>query len=105
VMLEDINEAEYRIDRMLTQLVLAGVFDGAAGVVFGQCTECRDSGPGYGNFPLSAVLEHHLKPLAVPVFHGAQFGHIADQPVLPLGAPVELDAGARTLRLLASAVV
>jgi muramoyltetrapeptide carboxypeptidase len=105
LVLEDINEAEYRIDRMLTQLRLAGLLDGIAGFVFGQCTDCRDTGPGYGNFPLSELLDQHIRPLGIPAYHGAMFGHIADQPFLPLGAEVELDAGAGRFRLLQPAVV
>jgi muramoyltetrapeptide carboxypeptidase len=105
LMLEDINEAEYRIDRMITHLSLAGLLDGIAGFVFGQCTDCTDSGGGYGGFTLSTILQQHIKPLGVPAFYGAAFGHIADQPLLPLGCDVELDANARTLRLLAPAVV
>jgi muramoyltetrapeptide carboxypeptidase len=105
--LEDIDEAEYRIDRMLTQLGQAGVLSKLAGVVFGQCTNCRDpdgSGPG-GGFTLSALLEQHLGSLGIPAYQGAWFGHIADQFSLPVGALAEIDADAGTLRLLESAVV
>lgn len=105
LILEDINEAEYRIDRMLTQLALAGHLRGLAGFVFGQCTDCKDTGGGYGGFLLSEILEQHIRPLGIPAFNGAWFGHIGDQPLLPLGAQVELDADARTLRLLAPAVL
>lgn len=104
LVLEDINEAEYRIDRMLTQLRLAGLLDGIAGFVFGQCTSCVDEGPGYGNFLVSELLDQHIRPLGVPAFNGLMIGHIADQPFLPLGAEVELDAAKGTLRLLAPAV-
>jgi muramoyltetrapeptide carboxypeptidase len=105
--LEDVDEAEYRIDRMLTQLGQAGVLSKLAGAVFGQCTSCRDpdgSGPG-GGFTLSALLEHHLGSLGVPAYHGAWFGHIADQFSLPQGALAEIDADAGTLRLLEPAVL
>lgn len=105
LVLEDTNEAEYRIDRMLTQLALAGILPGLAGFVFGQCTDCRGDGGGYGNFTLSEILDQHIRPLGIPAFHGAMFGHIADQPFLPLGAAVEIDADAGTMRLLAPAVV
>ncbi len=105
LVLEDTNEAEYRIDRMLTQLALAGILPGLAGFVFGQCTDCRGEGGGYGNFTLSEILDQHIRPLGIPAFHGAMFGHIADQPFLPLGADVEIDADAGTMQVLAPAVV
>ena len=105
--LEDIDEAEYRIDRMLTQLGQAGVLSNLAGIVFGQCTNCRDpdgSGAG-GGFTLNAVLQQHLGSLGVPAYQGAWFGHMADQFSLPVGALAEIDADAGTLRLLESAVI
>lgn len=98
--LEDVGEAEYRIDRMLTQLALAGVLGRVAGVVFGQCSDCKADGGGYGGFTLSEVLQQHLEPLGVPVFEGAMVGHIANQFSLPECAMAEIDADAGTIRVL-----
>ena len=98
--LEEVGEAEYRIDRMLTQLALSGILGKVAGVVFGQCTNCgTDGSPGIG-FSLSEILENHFKPLGVPAFQGALFGHIANQFSLPVGIPAEIDADAGTIRIL-----
>lgn len=102
--IEDIAEAPYRIDRMLTQLALGGVLGRLAGVVFGQCTDCGASGPSYGGFTLSEVLQQHLSPLGIPAFQGAQFGHVANQFSLPVGVRAEMDADAGTIRLLEPAV-
>ncbi len=102
--IEDVEEAEYRIDRMLTQLALGGVLDRVAGIVFGQCTRCTASGPSYGGYTLSQVLDHHLTPLGVPAFTGLLIGHIADQFSLPIGTRAEVDADAGTIRLLEAAV-
>lgn len=98
--LEDVGEAEYRIDRMLTQLGQAGVFKGLKGVVFGQCTDCTANDGGYGGFTLNEVLTHHLGGLGIPAYQGAWFGHITDQFTLPVGGMAEIDADAGTLRLL-----
>lgn len=104
--LEDVDEAEYRIDRMLTQLGQAGVLGGLAGAVFGQCTNCVGSSSGnYGGFTLTDVLKHHLGRLGVPAYQGAWFGHIADQFSLPQGVMAEIDADAGTIRMLEAAVV
>lgn len=98
--LEDVNEAEYRIDRMLQQLKLAGLLDGLAGAIFGQCTRCTgDEGDTVG-FTLDQIIDHHLKPLGIPAFTGANIGHITNQLCLPSGVQVELNADARTLRVL-----
>jgi muramoyltetrapeptide carboxypeptidase len=97
---EDVNEAEYRIDRMFAQLKLAGVLDGLAGIVFGQCSECATTAPDYRGFTVDQVIDQYLAPLGIPAFTGADIGHIRNQLCLPSGAPVEIDGDARTLRLL-----
>ena len=102
--LEDVGEAPYRIDRMLTQLELAGILGKAAAVVFGNCSDCTP-GEGFGSLTLDDVLVEHLQPLGVPAWHGAQFGHIDEQFTLPVGAEVEVDATWGTIRMLAPAVV
>jgi muramoyltetrapeptide carboxypeptidase len=102
--LEDVGEGEYRIDRMLTQLALAGVLRKVRGVVFGQCTKCQSPGPSYGGFTVSEVLQQHLEPLGVPAFQGAFFGHITDQFSLPVGIMAEIDADAGTIRIAEPAV-
>lgn len=102
---EDVDEAEYRIDRMLTQLGLAGVLGKAAGVVFGQCTDCTaKDGSSANGFTLSQVIDQHFAPLGVPAFQGLDFGHVDDQFTLPEGVMAEIDADAGTLRLLEAAV-
>jgi muramoyltetrapeptide carboxypeptidase len=99
--LEDTDEAQYRIDRMLTQLALAGILGRVAGVAFGQCTDCvaRNSS-SIGGFTLSEVLAHHLTPLGVPAFQGSLFGHIDNQFSLPSGVRAEIDAVEGTIRML-----
>src|SRR5690606_25769835 len=64
--LEDVGEDVYRIDRMLTQLALAGVLDQIAAFVFGKCTNCDASNSGLGGFTLHEVFEHHLAPRGIP---------------------------------------
>ena len=98
--IEDVNEAEYRVDRMFQQLRLAGVLDGLAGVVFGQCTSCATTAPDYGGFTIDQVVDQYLGPLGIPALTGANVGHVSNQLSLPSGAEVELDADARTIRLL-----
>jgi len=102
--LEDVDEAPYRIDRMLTQLSLAGILGKLAGVVFGQCTDCVAKEPSYGAFTISQVLQQHLAPLGIPAFQGALFGHIPNQFSLPVGISAEIDADAGTIRVLEPAV-
>jgi muramoyltetrapeptide carboxypeptidase len=100
---EEVEEDIYRIDRMLTQLALAGILSRLRGVVVGHCTKCGP-GEGYGSLTLEEVLNDHLKPLNVPAFSGAMIGHIDRQFTIPEGVEVEIDAGKGTIRMLEPAV-
>ncbi len=102
VVMEDVNEAVYRIDRMLTQLRLTGALAACAGIVFGQFTDIPRDAPeeALGVRTLDDVLGEVASSLGVPSIAGAPIGHVADQWTLPLGAQAELDADARTLRIL-----
>lgn len=102
--IEDVDEAEYRVDRMLTQLALSGLLRGLAGVVFGQCSRCATGGAASGGFTLMDVLARHLRPLGIPAFTGAWFGHISDQHSIPVGVRAEIDATLGTIRILEPAV-
>lgn len=101
--LEDVGEAIYRVDRMMTQLKLSGVLGQVSGIVFGHFTGVKPN-PGLGNFALMDILEQHCKPLGVPCYFGAMIGHVEEQSTVPIGVAAEMDAGAGLLRLLEPAV-
>ena len=103
LLLEDVNEYIYRVDRMLSTLKNAGVLDALSGVVLGAFTNC-EPGDGFGTLTLDEVFDDYFKPLNIPVYRGAQFGHIKRKFTLPIGLPVEMDAGAGTIRFLGAAV-
>jgi len=98
--LEDTHEELYRVDRMLTQLWLAGKLDGIAGFVFGRCTDCPVNGP---SFSLGEILRERFSH--VPSISGLSFGHIEKKLTLPIGVRATLDADAGTLTIEESAVV
>lgn len=97
--LEEVAEAPYRIDRMLTTLKLSGALDRIAGFIFGQCTDCSP-GETHGSLSLDQILDEQIKPLGVPAYRGAMIGHIPRQFIVPVGGRVEMDADAGTFRLL-----
>jgi muramoyltetrapeptide carboxypeptidase len=99
--LEDVAEAPYRVDRMLSTLKLMGALDRIAGFVFGECTDC-DPGEGYGSLTLDEILDDYIRPLGIPAYRGAMIGHIRQQFIVPVGGKVEMDADAGTFRLLES---
>jgi muramoyltetrapeptide carboxypeptidase len=98
--LEDVDEPYYRIDRMLTQLWLAGALAGVAGVAFGKFTEGGPS-PGFvQNRVLEDILGERCQALKIPAMAGLMIGHVENQTTVPIGCLAELDAEARTLTLL-----
>ncbi|WP_326617336.1 LD-carboxypeptidase [Streptomyces decoyicus] len=97
LLLEDVGESPYRIDRALTQLLRTGWLDGVAGIVLGSWARC---GP-YER--VREVLVDRLGGLGVPVAEEFGFGHGDSALTMPLGVPAELDATAGTLTLEAPA--
>jgi muramoyltetrapeptide carboxypeptidase len=100
---EDVDEGFYRIDRMFTQLKLAGVLSKIKGFVFGTCAECPP-GEGFGGLTLEEIFADHIKPLGVPAWSGAMIGHQMPQWTLPEGLEVEIDAGKGTITMTEPAV-
>jgi muramoyltetrapeptide carboxypeptidase len=106
--LEDVDEEPYSIDRMLTQLRLAGKLDAAAGVIFGECQDCRprEFKPSYeSTLSVGEVVDEILGRLRMPVLSGLTIGHTDDQLTLPLGVRAELDAGKEELIIEEAGVV
>lgn len=101
--LEEAKEEPYSIDRMLTQLKLAGVLNEISGFVFGKCVKCLAEEP-HKAFLFKEVLEQHIKPLNIPAYYGAMIGHIENKYTVPLGIEAQIDAAKHELRLLEPAV-
>jgi len=101
--LEEIREAPYRIDRMLTQLRQSGALTAASGVALGVFTKC-DPPDSDASLTLAEVLEEQFRHSKVPAAYGFSFGHIPHQMTLPLGIRARIDAAERTLTLLEPAV-
>ena len=99
LVLEDVNEPVYRIDRMLVQLRLAGALHGVRGIIFGACTNCPEESDD-GARTLDELLLELAHLLRVPCLAGVPIGHVPEQWTLPLGALAELDVEGRTLRVL-----
>ena len=89
VFLEDCTERPYRVDRMLTSLLLGGHLARAAAVVVGDFTDCD---PGPDGVTVEAVLRERLSTLSVPLVFGAPFGHGARNRPFVLGARAEVIA-------------
>ena len=100
--LEDVGEAPYRVDRMLTTLREAGWLARVAAIALGGFTSCNPRDDGV---TVEEVLADRLGDLGVPVVSGVPAGHGRENLALPLGAPVRLDATEGTLAFLEPAVM
>lgn len=104
--LEEISEEPYRIDRMLTQLWLAGKLDACAGLALGSFRDCETRGgiPRTPSVTLLQVLQSRIGSLGKPAVYGLPFGHVKSKLTIPIGVTAELDVTNRSFRLLEGAV-
>ena len=101
--IEEIGERTYCVDRMLTQLRLAGKFEDCAGVVFGDFNDCPVEYPEFG-LTLEEVIRDVVSSCGKPIFTGLQAGHVSPKLTLPLGTRCRMDADRCTLEVLEAAV-
>ena len=90
-LLEDVDEAPFRLDRVVTQLLRSGWFDGVRGIALGRFTRCGDPDA------VRLLLRRRLAPLGVPVVEDLPVGHVAGNLPVALGVPARLDGTAGTL--------
>ena len=98
LVLEDVGEAPYRVDRMLTQWRSSGVLRGLAGVATGRFSWKGEVEPG--DFSMDGILEERLSDLGIPLVMNLPLGHGLPNMALPLGAAATLAANQGTLKLI-----
>jgi muramoyltetrapeptide carboxypeptidase len=98
LVIEDVGEAPYRIDRMLCHLRLSGALEDVAGVIVGQFTDCNPP-PDQPHPPVTAVLREAFDDATYPVALDFPFGHEATSCVLPIGTSARLTVSATETRL------
>ncbi len=96
LVLEDVNEPPYRIDRMLCQMKQSGLLDGLAGVILCSWQNCEGDDP---SFSLPEVFRRYFLKANYPVVCGFPNGHIARQYTLPLNGKARLDADRKVLTI------
>jgi muramoyltetrapeptide carboxypeptidase len=101
LLLEDIGERPYRLDRMWTHLRLAGVFERVSGLVLGDFTDCEEKNGAYSS---ADVLRSLAEETGLPCAAGFPIGHGSINQPVPLGTPVRLDAAEARLTFLEGAV-
>ncbi len=103
VFMEDVGEAPYRVDRMLTQLRQAWPLKAANGIALGVFADCAKA-EGSDSLTLSETLKEQLRPTSTPTAYGFPFGHIDHQCTFPVGVRARMDASERSITLLEAGV-
>ena len=102
--LEEVKEEPFRIDRMLAQLRLAGVFDQVNGIIIGKFRDCIAEEQDFA-FTVDEIFKQYFSKLNKPVYAGAMIGHIRNKYTMPVGVKASMNADKGTIELLESAVV
>ena len=92
LMIEDVGELPYRVDRMLNQLRLAGTFKKAKGVILGRFVDCNEHDPAKKTLTLGEVIQQYIGSLKIPSVYTFPHGHIKDFLTVPFGLRVSLNA-------------
>lgn len=90
LVLEDAGEAAYRLDRMMTQLLLAGVFAGVSALIFGEFTLPSSAEHRLPQPALQTLLRDFTERVRVPTLFGLSYGHVRNHWALPFGVPARL---------------
>lgn len=104
LMIEDINEKPYKIDRLLNQLRLAKIFKQIKGVILGRFVECYEPDPNTKTLSLGEVIEHYIGSLKIPILYTFPHGHIKELVTIPFGISVKMNATKGFVEFTESAV-
>lgn len=99
LVVEDVNEAVYRVDRMMHQLLLSGSLDNCAAIAAGDFTLPADDNDS-ADRSVDEVFSEIAERLGIPCISGIPVGHIEDQWTVPLGADADLDTTEKRLDIL-----
>ncbi|MCX5961908.1 MAG: LD-carboxypeptidase [Cyanobacteria bacterium] len=94
--LEDVGEAPYRLDRMLTHWRMTGALDKVRGIALGRFSSC-EAPEGYPSLTVEEMLRDRLEDLGIPIVADLPFGHEGENAALPVGVMVRLDGSTGTL--------
>lgn len=92
LLLEEINEPPYKIDRMFNQLRLSKVFDKVSGIILGNFIDCNEPDKEKKSLTIEEVWNDYFSSVKIPVIHSFPHGHIKDMVTLPIGSKIKLNA-------------
>ncbi len=104
LIIEDIGEAPYKVDRLLNQLRLAKVFDEIKGVILGRFVDCYETDKSKKTIKLNEVIEHYFGTLKIPVIYSFSHGHIKENLTIPFGINCKINTSKCFVEFTESAV-
>ena len=104
LMLEDIDELPYRIDRLINQMRLNNIFKQVKGIILGRFVDCYEHDPDKKTLTLGEIMEEYLHDLKIPVLYSFPHGHIKEKVTIPFGIKVKLNASRGYVEYLENAV-
>ncbi len=104
IMLEEIGEAPYRVDRMMNQLKLAGIIEKSKGILLGRFVDCYETDSSKKSLTLNEVIDDYFGQLKKPVVYNFKHGHITDNITVAFGAKYKINTENATIEMMESAV-
>jgi muramoyltetrapeptide carboxypeptidase len=104
LLLEDVGEMPYKLDRMLNQLRLNQIFEKVKGIILGSFIDCIEHDPNKKTLTLGEVADHYFSKLKKPVIYNFKHGHIKDFVTVPIGAMIKINATKNYVEINESAV-
>ncbi len=101
---EDIDEAPYKIDRMLNQLLISGILENLSGLLLGEFSDCVEKDADKKTLTLDEVLQNYLGDLPFPVIKNFPHGHRKANYTIPFGIRTKINADKSYVEFLESAV-
>lgn len=91
LLIEDIGESPYKVDRLLNQLKLAKIFDEVKGIILGRFVDCYEPDKSKKTIKLNEVIDHYFNNLKIPVIHNFNHGHIKENLTIPFGVNCKIN--------------
>lgn len=105
LLIEEIGEEPYRVDRMLNQIKLAKIFKNVKGIILGRFVDCYEKKSEENHITLNEVIENYFAKLKIPVIYSFNHGHIKENLTIPFGVNCILNATRSFVEIPESAVL
>jgi muramoyltetrapeptide carboxypeptidase len=105
LIIEEINEEPYRIDRMLNQLRLHGIFEKIKGIILGRFVDCYETDQYKKSLSLNEVIDDYFSKMKKPIIYNFKHGHVADNITVAFGIKYKINTADASIEMTESAVI